>query len=915
MLEDQSANGGRVLWGTSFDAVAVSGVVIEFIKLARIFRDYGYRIHLDLGYDIKADKNKFFRPYTNEADVLPSWVCLDRIDGLDRLEGYDQEFVCRVLRDVVQEHAPERSLPRVEALSTALARRIVRKWQILGVSLVIVENGTLPENIIYTKALYAAIEEYGHTRNLGTYVLWRDHDLMWSSEPGTRKYGEFPYRGTVRPVDSPFIRYLTLHDQARSKLLDWAPELPDATVLPNTFTHARAAVDAHNADFRSRFGIPADAFLIGRYTRVIPQKRIDRDMHLLAAVNAQLTARGIDRPAFLFIAGDTTESPAEHARLARLAESLGVRQRVVFGGRLAPLDATGRLVPPDAHDRAGHAFSVRDLLAHADVASFLTSYDYESYGNPIGEAIASGVPYITTRYQAYDTVYGGKGFRAPVMEITPADDGLPDQAFVTQVTDLLADEVRRYELAQFNHDLGRSCFAPERAERLAREVCERLPAAPAASAEVTEPWPTQPMGAQTRMSVVVPVYNEAASIGAVLRSLHDQWDGHQLLDRRAYEVILVDNNCADDTIGIARRFAADNPGFPLLVISETEQGVACARKAGMDLAVRRSRRRDAEQGSSRPFYLVSADADCVVDRRWLSELRRGMDASGAAIGVCDYFYPAAAFTRRPLLWEMIQRTLRCRHAAWRVFGGFPDGKGFAVDRDKYEQVGGIEIAYQLQNGRFRSHLSDDWDFGIKMRASGEDIVYVPASRVEINPRRVDHAIGEVITGKAYGSRGIITMRDIRPPTAGADHEHDLTPADAQQAWEFSIKDFTPKNVILPLLLTPSLAAAEPVAQLLTPALAQALSRRAAEMTAEMSLTDFLPMHSYKTPCYRLYLEFAEDLFARLRAVVGEDIGYPPPLPACFADVPPARFTEFVRYYCEDRESGEAHDYFGNGGVF
>jgi hypothetical protein len=32
-------------------------------------------------------------------------------------------------------------------------------------------------------------------------------------------------------------------------------------------------------------------------------------------------------------------------------------------------------------------------------------------------------------------------------------------------------------------------------------------------------------------------------------------------------------------------------------------------------------------------------------------------------------------------------------------------------------------------------------------------------------------------------------------------------------------------------------------------------------------------------------------------------------------VPPARFREFVRYYCEDRESGEAHNHFGNGGVF
>jgi len=897
------SSSSKVLWGTSFDGTAVSGVVVEFIKLARIFRECGYRIHLDLGYDIKEDKGNFFRPYEDETAFLPAWIRLDRIDGLDRLDGYDRGFVRQVLRDAVQEHAPGQLLPRVDAASAALARCIIRKWEALSVSFVVVENGTLPENIAYTKALYAAIDEYGKARDLGRYVLWRDHDLMWSSEPGSRKYGEFPFRGTVQPVNSPFIRYVALHDEARQKFLEWAPGLQDIVVLPNTFTPTPATVDAHNADFRSRFGIPEHAFLIGRYTRVIPQKRIDRDIHLLAAVNAELTARGIGRPAYLFIAGDVRESPAEHASLARLAESLGESHHVVFGGLLAPLDVPGNGI---------RAFSVRDLLAHADVASFLTSYDYESYGNPIGEAIASSVPYITTRYQAYDSVYGDKGFRALVLEISATDDGLPTSEFISQVTDLLVDRQQRREVARFNHELGRSCFLPGQAEMLIRELCRP---SPAAATHVEEQWPVEPMRSEARMSVVVPVYDEADSISAVLRSLYDQRDGSGPLDRRTYEIILIDNNSADDTVGIARKFAADNPELAFHVIGESEQGVACARKAGMDLAVQRSRHRDREHGMTRPFYLVSADADCLVDQHWLSELLRGMESSHAAIGVCDYYYPMATFTRRPRLWDAIQRTLRCRHAAWRVFGGFPDGKGFAVERDSYEKVGGIEIAYQVKDGRFLSHLSDDWDFGIKMRASGEDIVYVPASRVEINPRRVDHAIEEVITGKAYGSGGIITMRDIRVPDREADPQEDLTAAEAQQAWDFSIKDFTPKNVILPLLLTPSLASDQRVREFLTPPLAQELTRRAAEIKAEMSLTDFLPIHSYKAPSYRLYLEFAGELFGRLRAVVGEDIGYPPPLPACFAEVPEGRFAEFVRYYCEDRESGEAHDYFGNGGVF
>jgi GT2 family glycosyltransferase len=282
------------------------------------------------------------------------------------------------------------------------------------------------------------------------------------------------------------------------------------------------------------------------------------------------------------------------------------------------------------------------------------------------------------------------------------------------------------------------------------------------------------------ISVVLPVYDEAGTIEAVLRSMLGQRDDRGPLDRRTYEVVVVDNNSTDGTGRIARKFAEENPTLAVHVIEEPEQGVSCARRAGMDYAVRRA--------GDRPLYLVSADADCLVDRHWLWELRKVMDASGAAIGVCDYYYPEEAFAHRPLLWDAIDRTLRCRHVTWRVFGGFPDGKGFAVTREAYERAGGIEISYQLKDGRFVNHLSDDWDFGIRVRALGGSIVYAPESRVEINPRRVDHALEEVITGKAYGSGGIITMRDIRPAgTAGVGvldqglHPEERDPAAAAHA--------------------------------------------------------------------------------------------------------------------------------------
>ncbi len=886
--------GEPVLWGISFDATPISGVVVEFVKTARILHQRGYRVHLDLGYDVKADKNAFFQPYRDEAALLPDWVRLARIDGLDATPGYDADFVTAVLREVVQA-GDERLVPQIDTVAEQISRRVVDTWRRHKVSFVLVENGTLPENITYTRALYLAIERYGREEGFGRFVLWRDHDLMWQSEPGAGKYGTFPYPHAVAPVDSPHIQYLVQHAEARRRMLHWQPDLRHLAVLPNTFSAPPAAVGEHNAGFRRDHGIPAQAILIARPTRLIPQKRIDRDIHLLAAL---LAHPRLPDDIHLFVTGDRVESPTEYARLVAFARRLGVADRVVFGGWLAP--HAGEVGRP-----AGRGYSVRDLLAHADLVSFLTSGDYESYGNPIGEAIAAGVPYITTGYDLYDAVYGSAGFQAPVMDLAAGD--LPTPDFVDAVADLLVDAETRRRTVAVNRRLGARRLA--RSRRQVRDLLDGM-VGPAAA-----PRPT-PMDAGIRMSVVLPVYNEAANLPAVLASLHGQCgdDGTPLRDRAPYEVVVVDNNSTDATVDVARGFAATHPDLPVQVIHEGEQGVACARRAGMQFAVARSRAR-AEAEPARRFYLVSADADCRVDPTWLWELFVAMEAGKAAIGVCDYYYRAEHFAGRPRLWAAIDRTLRCRAVTFRLFGGFPDGKGFAVERGAYEKVGGIEIFYQVQDGRFVPHLSDDWDFGIAVRGSGEEIVYAPRSRVEINPRRVDHALDEVIAGRAYGHGGTIVMRDIRDPDLTVDGARDLTAAQARQAWEFSVKDFTPKNTILPVLLTPSLLDDAAVADFFTPSLARRLSRRSAEIIAEMCVVDLTPIHAYKTPSYRLYFEFADEIFARLRATAGSDIGRPPPLPTCLREVPTGRFREFVRYYCEDRESGAAHDYFGNGGVF
>ncbi|WP_442914193.1 glycosyltransferase [Kribbella sp. NBC_00359] len=93
--------------------------------------------------------------------------------------------------------------------------------------------------------------------------------------------------------------------------------------------------------------------------------------------------------------------------------------------------------------------------------------------------------------------------------------------------------------------------------------------------------------------MVIPAFNEERLIGDCLQSLarQDFTGGH--------EVIVVDNNCTDDTAEIARLYGA-------IVVREETPGVCAARHRGTLTA--------------RGQIVVSSDADTVFGAGWLSRI-------------------------------------------------------------------------------------------------------------------------------------------------------------------------------------------------------------------------------------------------------------------------------------------------------
>lgn len=114
------------------------------------------------------------------------------------------------------------------------------------------------------------------------------------------------------------------------------------------------------------------------------------------------------------------------------------------------------------------------------------------------------------------------------------------------------------------------------------------------------------------LSIVIPVYNEQDHIGKCLDAIERQ-------SVKPDEVIVVDNNCSDNSIKIARSFRF------VKIICENNQGIVYARNAGFN--------------ASKSDVIARIDADTIVPRNWVRNIKEqtlGLPAMVAVTGPCSF---------------------------------------------------------------------------------------------------------------------------------------------------------------------------------------------------------------------------------------------------------------------------------------
>lgn len=206
------------------------------------------------------------------------------------------------------------------------------------------------------------------------------------------------------------------------------------------------------------------------------------------------------------------------------------------------------------------------------------------------------------------------------------------------------------------------------------------------------------------LSLVIPAYNEADTIGWLLNSLMPELDNLE-------EIIVVDNNSTDETADIVAGFSEKIP--QLRMIKETKRGVIAARNAGFDIAV--------------GDIIGRLDADARAKSGWAGAVRTYFGTTdetvGAGTGFFDQYDMPLQFVHKKLLNTAFDQAQKNNADVPSLFGA-----NMAVRATTWKEIRPLLLE---QNGIF-----DDLDITLCVKEVGQRNVFIPNMEISASGRRM-----------------------------------------------------------------------------------------------------------------------------------------------------------------------------------
>ncbi len=212
------------------------------------------------------------------------------------------------------------------------------------------------------------------------------------------------------------------------------------------------------------------------------------------------------------------------------------------------------------------------------------------------------------------------------------------------------------------------------------------------------------------LTAIICTYNRAKYIGPLLESI-----AANDLPKEEYEILLVDNNCTDNTREVCDAFMVKHPDVNFRYTVEPEQGLSAAKNRGIKEA--------------KGEIIVYIDDDTLVDPWYLrtySEWLAAHPETMACGGPIEPLYE----TSEP---EWMTPYTKALLTAWMNYGDhvreyprgrYPGGGNAAYRKSVFEQVGLFNTALGRKGGNLMG--SEEKDIFDKMHALKMQVLYLPS---------------------------------------------------------------------------------------------------------------------------------------------------------------------------------------------
>ena len=241
-----------------------------------------------------------------------------------------------------------------------------------------------------------------------------------------------------------------------------------------------------------------------------------------------------------------------------------------------------------------------------------------------------------------------------------------------------------------------------------------------------------------KLSLVICTFNRADFIGEALRSL-----ANQSLSPDDFEIIIINNNCTDDTEQICLSFIAKHPSLDVIYVIEKNQGLSFARNRGIE--------------ESKYEIITYIDDDAYASPSFLSIITDFFKENPKTVGVGGKVIPRYEIAEPKWMNSYLDgfvAKLDMGHKQMR-FSKFqyPVGCNMTYTKSILKKVGGFNNKLKWR--------ADDKYIGIKVREVSDEVYYLPNLVVEhtIDAYRTSDENFKKFCLK-FGNEEAIRVRDI-----------------------------------------------------------------------------------------------------------------------------------------------------------